>query len=351
MDWAYDDYDIDNYGDTDRRHWSMETMQIGAFAQGRFEFDNGIDLSTGLRLDHHRFTDWNGDRLTDTGASANSTVSYEFAEGYEIFAGGSRTWLGYDIGEYGLLHARDSGFGVAQNYEPASATNVKLGLNANQGNWTGNLTFFDTRLKDLAEYDTGDAYALVNADEYRSKGFTLQGNYSWGSGRVGASFTKADVTQNGQDLLPQGGTVVPVGELATLFVDQEIPQYNLKVGDTVEVMVERIENACGLVLCGGHAGMGGHAVERRHDRGRFLGPRLLYRGQCLWRMAAAELPEHRGASERGQPVRRNLLRAFELCRLQPARRPPALRAGPHRHPGREDGFLIHRCRRTKERAS
>ena len=234
MDWAYDDYDIDNYGDTDRRHWSMETMQIGAFAQGRFEFDNGIDLSTGLRLDHHRFTDWNGDRLTDTGASANSTVSYEFAEGYEIFAGGSRTWLGYDIGEYGLLHARDSGFGVAQNYEPASATNVKLGLNANQGNWTGNLTFFDTRLKDLAEYDTGDAYALVNADEYRSKGFTLQGNYSWGSGRVGASFTKADVTQNGQDLLPQGGTVVPVGELATLFVDQEIPQYNLKVGDTLE---------------------------------------------------------------------------------------------------------------------
>ncbi|MDF3606376.1 TonB-dependent receptor [Paracoccus sp. DMF-8] len=235
VDWAYNDYDIDNYGDTDRRYWSMETMQVGAFVQGRFEFDNGIDLSTGMRLDHHRFTDWNGDRHSDTGASVNGTVAYEFAEGFEVFAGGSRTWLGYNFGEYGLLHARTSDFAVADGFEAAEATNIKLGLNANQGNWTGNLTFFDTRLKDLGEYDTSsEVYALVNADEYRSKGFTLQGSYSWGSGRVGASFTKADVTQNGEDKIPDGGTVMPVGKLATLFIDQEIPQYGLKVGGTIE---------------------------------------------------------------------------------------------------------------------
>ncbi|WP_240540284.1 TonB-dependent receptor [Paracoccus sp. pheM1] len=236
VDWAYDDYEVDNYGDTDRRYWTMDTMQIGAFVQGRFEFDNGIDLSTGLRLDHHRFTDFNGGRHSDTGASVNGTVSYEFAEGFEVFAGASHTWLGHTFGEYALLHARGSDLYVAEDYDTSSARNIKLGLNADQGNWTGNLTFFDTRLKDMGELvfpDEGAPY-LGNVAEYRSKGFTLQGAYSWGSGRVGGSFTKADVTQDGEDRLPNGGTAVPVGKVATLYVDQEIAQYNAKVGATVE---------------------------------------------------------------------------------------------------------------------
>ncbi|WP_449041510.1 TonB-dependent receptor domain-containing protein [Paracoccus sp. (in: a-proteobacteria)] len=232
VDWSYDDYRVDNYGDRGPAFAvrTLETMQLGAFVQGRFEFDNGIDLSTGLRFDHQRFTDWNGERHTDSGASVNGTVSYEFAEGYEVFAGASRTWSGYDIGQYAYLHARDA-IVVADDFEPATARNVKAGLNASQGNWTGNITFFDTRLKNLAnDY----VPSLANTAEYRSKGYTLQGNYSWGLGRVGASFTDADVTQNGVNVLPAGGTVVPVGKLATLFVDQEIPQYNLKVGGTIE---------------------------------------------------------------------------------------------------------------------
>ena len=237
VDWAYDDYDIDNYGDTDRRYWTMDTMQIGAFVQGRFEFDNGIDLSTGLRLDQHRYTDFNGNRHSDTGASVNGTVSYEFAEGFEVFAGASHTWLGYTFGEYALLHARSSDLYVADDYETSSARNIKLGLNADRGNWSGNLTFFDTRLKDMGELvfpEDESAPYLGNVEEYRSKGFTLQGAYSWGSGRVGGSFTKADVTQGGEDRLPNGGTAVPVGQVATLYVDQEIAQYNAKVGATVE---------------------------------------------------------------------------------------------------------------------
>lgn len=236
IDWAYNDYDIDNYGDTDRRYWTMETMQLGAYVQGRFEFDNGIDLSAGARVDQQRFTDWNGERRSDTGASVNGTLSYEFADGYEVFAGASSTWLGYRFSEYALLHARSSDLYTASDFEPSQARNIKLGLNANQGDWTGNLTFFDTRLKKMGEFifpDEGSPY-LGNVDEYRSKGFTLQGNYSWGSGRVGGSFTKANVTQDGVDALPGGATAVPVGKMATLFVDQEIAPYNLKVGASLE---------------------------------------------------------------------------------------------------------------------
>ena len=236
IDWAHDDYDVDNYGDTDRRYWTMETMQIGAFAQGRFEFDNGIDLSTGLRLDHQRFTDWNGNRLSDTGASVNGTISYEFAEGYEVFAGASHTWLGHTFGEYALLHARSSDLYTAADFEPSTARNIKLGLNVDQSNWSGNLTFFDTRLKGMGEFvfpDEGAPY-LDNVDEYRSRGFTLQAAYSWGSGRAGGSFTKAKVTQDGTEVLPGGGTAVPVGDIATLYVDQDLARYGLTFGASLE---------------------------------------------------------------------------------------------------------------------
>lgn len=168
----------------------------------------------------------------------NATASYEFAPGYEVVAGASHTWMGYDLGEYGYLHARDSSMVVASGYEPATARNYKVGLNATQENWTGNLTFFDTRLMNLANsyYRESDgSYTLDNAEEYRSRGFTLQGNYSWGSGRVGASATKAHVEYDGEDALPNGGDAMPIGTVASLFIDQDIPEYNLRLGGTLEL--------------------------------------------------------------------------------------------------------------------
>lgn len=253
VDWSYNDYRIDNYGDTDVRIHTTETMQVGAFVQGRFAFDNGIDLSTGARLDHHRFTDWNGERRSDSGASLNATIAYEFAPGYEVFAGASRTWLGYDIGEYGYLHARDSSTVTAPGYEPATARNYKLGVNASQGNWTGNLTFFDTRLDGLANaYDP----VLDNTGEYRSRGVTASAQYSWGSGRAGVSVTDADVSLDGDDLPPAGGEAVPVGTVAALFVDQDIPQYDLKVGATWALARRLSGDALAAAGFGDHPGYG-----------------------------------------------------------------------------------------------
>lgn len=205
MDFSYDDYRIDNYesgeiigrdgvtptGEDVVRIHNIETAQIGSFVQGRFEFDNGIDVSAGLRLDHHRFTDWNGQKFTDSGASVNGTLSYEFAPGYEVFAGASSTWLGYDIGEYGYLHARGSNAITEPDFRAAESENYKIGFNAAQENWTGNITLFDTRLENLPNaygYETASGEYITNLDnleeEYRSKGVTLQGNFSWGSGRA-----------------------------------------------------------------------------------------------------------------------------------------------------------------------
>lgn len=255
VDFSYDDYTIDNYetgaiigrdgnptGEDYVQIHNLETAQIGTFVQGRFEFSNGFDVSTGLRLDHSRFTDWNGQKFTDSGASVNGTVSYEFTPGYEIFAGASRTWLGYDIGEYGYLHARGSNTKTEPDFEASTSENYKIGFNASQENWTGNITFFDTRIDNLPNdyyYDTADGREILNFDnddkEYRSKGVTLQGNYSWGSGRVGASITAAKLTADGEKILPDGGDLVPVGEVASIYVDQEFSQYNLKLGGNVEI--------------------------------------------------------------------------------------------------------------------
>jgi len=51
-------YHTDNYGNNNRQYRDFDTLQTGAFVQGRFEFDNSFKVSTGARLDHHRFTDW-----------------------------------------------------------------------------------------------------------------------------------------------------------------------------------------------------------------------------------------------------------------------------------------------------
>lgn len=236
IDFARKDFRVDNYGDAATalpQVKTIESTQVGAFAQGRFEFDSGIDLSTGLRLDHHRYTDWKGATFTDTGASVNGTLSYRVTEGAEVFVGASRTWLGFDYGEYGLLHARNAAFMTDPAFAPATAKNVKAGVNLSQDNWTGTMTFFDTRLEGLGTYDTTAGF-LRNGGKARSRGVTLNGAYSWGSGRVGASFTKARLTRDGDTALADGGTLMPIGNVAALYIDQDIPSWNMKVGATVE---------------------------------------------------------------------------------------------------------------------
>ena len=218
--------------------------------------------------DSQRFTDWNGDRRTDSGASANATVSYEFAPGYEVFAGASHTWLGYDIGEYGYLHARGSSLTVAEGYEPATARNYKLGVSATQDSWTGNVTFFDTTLSGLAnDYyrESDDSLTFDNSADYRSRGVTVQANYSWGSGRAGASLTKADVEYDGDDILPDGGDAMPIGEMATLFVDQDLSQYNLRVGGTLE-LAGRLDDA--YITEGGFGELAGYGVVNTYAEWR-----------------------------------------------------------------------------------
>lgn len=246
IDFADNDYSVNNYGDhstAQPRIHNFSTRQIGAFVQGRFEFANGFDLSTGMRYDHQRFEDWNNERFTSSGASANATLSYRINDTFEVFAGASHTWMGYDVGEYGLLHARNADFSTDPDFEPATAKNYKVGVNAGGENWKAGLTFFDTRIDDLASYDTEVTNSLTNAEEGRSKGFTLNARYEWTNTTIGASYTKADVTTDGDFALPSGGSFMPIGDMASVYVDHVIPQYDLKLGATLEWADELSDDA------------------------------------------------------------------------------------------------------------
>ncbi|MDF3852807.1 TonB-dependent receptor domain-containing protein [Paracoccus sp. P2] len=236
VDFNQHDYATDNYGagNNNRRYRNFSTSQIGVFAQGRFEFQNGFSLSTGARYDAHRFTDWNGERFSDSGASVNGTLAYRVNDSIEVFAGASRTWLGYVIGDYGYVHARSNAFVTDPNLDTGTAKNLKVGANFNGDAWQAGITVFDTKIDGLLSYESSTL--LTNrTEEYRSKGVTLHGTYDFGNTRIGASFTKADVTGDGDDVLPNNGVYfMPVGETATLWVDHELPAWNTVLGASVE---------------------------------------------------------------------------------------------------------------------
>ncbi|MDS1135524.1 TonB-dependent receptor domain-containing protein [Nitratireductor indicus] len=232
IDFGKHDYHTDNYGNNNRRYRDFSTEQLGAFVQGRFDFDNGFNLSAGARFDGHRFKDWDGNTFSDSGASVNGTLAYRFNDNIEVFVGASRTWLGYVIGDYGYVHARDNSFYTDPGFSTGEAKNFKVGLNVGGDNWKGGITYFDTRISGLPDYDTP---SLNNdPDEYRSRGVTLNASYDWGNTRIGATYTKADVTVGGISALPNSGTFMPIGDMATFYIDHTLTDYNLTVGATVE---------------------------------------------------------------------------------------------------------------------
>lgn len=152
VDFGHHDYSTNNYGNNNRQYRNFSTVQLGVYAQGRFEFDNGFNLSTGARYDTHRFTDWNGERFTGSGASVNGTAAYRINDNVEVFAGASRTWLGYVIGDYGYVHARNDAFFTDSNLRTGKAENYKVGANFGGDSWQAGITFFDTRMNHLLNY-------------------------------------------------------------------------------------------------------------------------------------------------------------------------------------------------------
>lgn len=226
--------DLTRYGNRTTipaRDIEEENNQIGAFAQARFDFANGIDLSAGARIDGHSYKAMDGVKNSDAGVSLNATLAYEVVEGVQVYGAASRTWLGYQQGQIGLLHARD--YLTASTYKPATAVNFKAGINVSQGSWTAGFGVFDTRVSDLTrlEYIRPTlGYRNNELADIRSRGFIANAAYSWGSGNIGLNASKALVTKGGSTVLPEGGEAMPVGTSVRIFADQTVESINSRFG-------------------------------------------------------------------------------------------------------------------------
>lgn len=134
------------------------------------------------------------------------------------------------------MHARTNAFYTDPSFSTGNSENIKLGANFGGESWKGGVTFFDTKLNGLPTYGYAAAsYSLYNnPNEFRSRGVTLNGSYDFGQTRLGATYTKADVTVGGVSVLPDSSTFMPVGDMATLYIDHELPNQNMTVGATVE---------------------------------------------------------------------------------------------------------------------
>lgn len=241
-------YDLtkDASGDSYKSAYGVKEhdQQWGLYTQYRVNFDNGISLSTGGRYDWHALHTQDGKTNRDGGLSANATVSYLFNEHMEGYVGASRNYLGYQWGQTGLYHARD--YVTVDGYEAATSLNQKIGLNFFGAQWKAGLGYFDTRLQHRTDLASGKHNVLGlngkgarrNFDQnLRSKGWLLNASYEWAQTRLGMNATLAKVTQ-GNDvdgLLPEGGDAMPVGNTATVFIDHHLPNWNTRVGASVQI--------------------------------------------------------------------------------------------------------------------
>ncbi|MFV0428736.1 MAG: TonB-dependent receptor domain-containing protein [Arachnia sp.] len=234
IDFNQHDYSVDAYGDNMDGVRSFSTSQIGAYMQARLELGR-FDLSTGARFDAQRFDDWNGERHDDAGASYNATLSYAITDGLEVFAGASRTWLGYVIGDYAYLHARSGpaadGYYPVGDFGTGEAENFKVGFNYSNGAFNGGVTYFDTTVNGRPLYGSA---SLTNDAKMESKGITLNASRSYGAGRVGFTYTAVDTKYDGADSVPDGSSFMPVGDTASIYIDHTLPAYDLTVGATAK---------------------------------------------------------------------------------------------------------------------
>lgn len=238
VDFNQHDYAVDAYGDNLDGVRNFSTSQIGAYVQARAELGR-FDLSTGARFDAQRFDDWNGERHEDSGASYNATLSYEVLDGLEVYAGASRTWTGYVIGDYAYLHARSGpaadGYYPVGDFGTGEAENFKVGVNYSNGSFRGGVTYFDTTVKGRPAYGSA---ALTNDADMQSTGVTLNAAWTDGVTRVGATYTAVETEYDGDTSAPDGSSFMPVGDTASVYVDHGLPAYDLVVGASAQWAAE-----------------------------------------------------------------------------------------------------------------
>ena len=214
---------------------SEESRNIGIFAQARLEPTDRLKVSTGLRADWQDFTDRNGGSQSPNGISGNLSLTYDVTDSLSLRAAYSTVFGGIILEDNYLL-------GDAWDYsgltDASRGRNLVIGADFEQGNWTFGGEFFRTNIDDarFSTYDSGVAAYTASHNDFETKGVNIAATYGWDSGFARFTASRSENYINGEKassyyVLDYGA---PLGTVLALEVQQELPQYNLVVGGSVD---------------------------------------------------------------------------------------------------------------------
>lgn len=204
---------------------SEKADNVGLFAQARLEPTDRWKLSAGLRYDWQDFIGTNGQELSVSGASANISTSVDLTDSLLLRAGYSNVFGGIQLEDNYLFY---------QNWNYASlqssrAKNYNMGVDWTSGNLTLSAERFLTKVNDARE-DGGNL-------DFESDGYSIGATYGWDSGFARLTFSDSEIEVNGSSSgsYEARDLGAPLGQVLALQVQQELPQYNLLVGGSLDL--------------------------------------------------------------------------------------------------------------------
>ncbi len=198
---------------------------IGLFAQARLEPSDRWQLSAGLRYDWQDFTGSGGQELSVSGASGNLSARYKVTDALSLRAGYSSVFGGIQLEDNYVF---DPGWTYA-GLQSSRAENFNLGVDWSAGNLTLGAEVFRTEVENARE-NSGNI-------DFQSEGYSLGATYGWLGGFVRLSFTDSDIELNGGSTgsYEARDLGAPLGQVLALQVQQELPQYSLLVGGSLDL--------------------------------------------------------------------------------------------------------------------
>ncbi|UWR47370.1 TonB-dependent receptor plug domain-containing protein [Phaeobacter inhibens] len=221
-----------DYWGTNRPSETSQT--IGVFAQARLQPSDRLKVSAGLRYDWNAFTGQDFGQIgrpyeqDSSGLSGNLSIVYDVNDALSLRAGYSNVFGGIGI-EDNFLFFRDWDYSALK---PRRASNVVVGADWQNGNWTLGAEAFQTKIDDTRDV----AGPTVTSYDFESRGYNLGATYGWDSGFARLTFTDSETRVNGAAtssyyVLDSGA---PIGQVLALEVQQELPQWDLVVGGHID---------------------------------------------------------------------------------------------------------------------
>lgn len=205
----------------------------GAYVQARLNPWQPLQISAGIRNDHHELTGTQGNSWSHSGLSSN--ISGELAVVPELLtvkAGYSEVFSGSQMAENFIMN---TAWNYGRGPRATKADNYFFGLQSRVYGFTADAKVFETHIDDarVARFAAGSANL---ARDVRTRGYELGLAYQWEQSFARARLADIDVTIDGAATDSDAGNYLatPVGEILYLTVGHHFPALNLTLGGDAE---------------------------------------------------------------------------------------------------------------------